>query len=405
MMSQDVSKTFCILPWIHLNVMPDSTVLPCCLSPYDDIYGKGSEQSFNEIINSEKFKNLRKNMLNGHRSESCKRCYQIEETGFQSLRMEMNNSFGHQIPLSEKTLKDGSIREMPLKYIDVRFSNLCNFKCRGCGPALSSAWYEDHQIVYNYKTTQNKVNSVSSHSPAFWEELKRLIPEAEIIYFAGGEPLIMKEHFEILTLLIEKKKFNIELRYNTNLSQLSYGDHNLSLMWSQFQKVTLGISIDDIGPRSEYFRHGTKWEFIERNLSTLINLYPNINRTINCTINIMNVFYFPEILQYIFDQKITVPDKFFINLLLDPIEYRIDVLPPQMKQKVKNKLTKYKYYLLGFEDKYLKTTGDIDNIIKFMTEKDLSIHLSLFKESTTKLDLLRKENFKTIFPELTELIS
>lgn len=404
-MSQDVSKTFCILPWIHLNVMPDSTVLPCCLSPYDDIYGKGSEQSFNEIINSEKFKNLRKNMLNGHRSESCKRCYQIEETGFQSLRMEMNNSFGHHIPLSEKTLKDGSIREMPLKYIDVRFSNLCNFKCRGCGPALSSAWYEDHQIVYNYKTTQNKVNSVSSHSPAFWEELKRLIPEAEIIYFAGGEPLIMKEHFEILTLLIEKKKFNIELRYNTNLSQLSYGDHNLSLMWSQFQKVTLGISIDDIGPRSEYFRHGTKWEFIERNLSTLINLYPNINRTINCTINIMNVFYFPEILQYIFDQKITVPDKFFINLLLDPIEYRIDVLPPQMKQKVKNKLTKYKYYLLGFEDKYLKTTGDIDNIIKFMTEKDLSIHLSLFKESTTKLDLLRKENFKTIFPELTELIS
>ena len=149
---KNLSKSFCILPWIHLNVMPNSTIIPCCVSPYDDLYGNGAEQSFNEIWNSEKFKALRKKMLAGEDVIGCTRCHKLEDSGFRSMRQEMNQFFKKYIHLIEQTKEDGGLDQFSLKYIDVRFSNLCNFKCRSCGPTLSSSWFEDHQNLYNYKS-------------------------------------------------------------------------------------------------------------------------------------------------------------------------------------------------------------------------------------------------------------
>lgn len=399
------SKTFCILPWIHLNIMPDSTVLPCCVSPYDDVYGKGSDQSLQEIINSDKFKKLRKNMLSSVASDGCNHCYQLESNGFRSMRMEMNNSFQKYISLCDKTAPDGSITNFELKYIDIRFSNLCNFKCRGCGPTLSHSWYEDHQAVYNYKSTQNKITSIAKSAPVFWEELRSLIPHADIIYFGGGEPLISNEHYEILSHLISINQCDKELRYTTNLSKLNFGAYDLAELWSKFRRIQVGISIDDFGKRAEYFRHGTKWEIIEANLKLLITQHPNVERIINCTVNIMNIYYLPDIWQYIFNNKIVLPANFHINLLLDPAEYRVDILTDSMKIKVKNKLKKYKYYLTGMEGDYLCTIRDIDNILKFMSKKDLSDQLTLFKNTTSKLDSLRSERFEQTFPELAKIIN
>ena len=342
-------------------------------------------------------------MLNGEKSSGCNRCYTLEESGFRSMREEMNESFKSYFSLSDSTLPDGSISSMPLKYVDVRFSNLCNFKCRGCGPTLSSSWYEEHQVLFGYQSTEKKVRSISSNSPLFWEELKKRIPEADIIYFGGGEPLITQEHFEILSLLIAQKKFKTELLYNTNLSQLNYGNHNLSDLWSQFENVTLSISLDDIGKRAEYYRHGTKWEVIEGNLQNLVTQYPKINREVNCTVNIMNVFYLPELIRYLLDGKYIGPHFFNVNMLLDPVEYRVDNLPDEMKTKVTNKLTKFKFYLQGLGDDYSKLVRDLENVLKFMSQVDNSHNMYLFKTRTENLDALRRENFKEIYPELIEL--
>lgn len=398
------SRTFCILPWLHLHVMPDSTVLPCCVSPYNDSYGDGKTQTVEEIINSEKFRTLRKNMLEGKPSAGCARCYKLESNGFFSMRNEMNYAFKKYFPLAEQTKEDGRIENLSMKYVDIRFSNLCNFKCRGCGPTLSSAWFEDHQTVYNYQSAENKVRSIAVNSSGFWEELKSIIPEADIIYFGGGEPLITKEHFEILSLLIDQKKFDVELRYNTNLSTLNYGQYNLSDLWSKFKKVDLSISIDDIGKRAEYYRHGTNWSVMEKNMEILKSRYPQINRDVNCTVNIFNVFYLPELIRYLFDSGFVEPARFHFNPLLDPDEYRIDVLPAELKEKVANKLTKFKIFIAGMGDEYLKTEREIEKVIRFMMENDRSTTLPQFKQVTAKLDQIRGESFANTFPELSRFL-
>lgn len=398
------SKTFCILPWIHLHVLPDSSVTPCCIYPYDDIYGNGRQNTLYEIWNSRKFRELRLRMLSGEFSHGCQRCYRLEESGFESMRKQYLQSHFHCLEKILDTRQDGHIEDVNFNYIDVRFSNLCNFKCRGCGPALSSAWFDDHQELYSYKSNLPKVLSISQDAPSFWNDIKPHFLKADRIYFGGGEPLITREHFEILKKLYEEKRFDTVLTYNTNLSQLQYGDHGLDYLWSEFKCVSLGISLDDIHKRAEYFRHGTKWSVIEKNMLHLKEKYPNIILYVNCTVNIMNVYYLPEIFNYLVDKNIVCYKDININMLLDPDELSIQALSTQLREAVKNKLKTFQKELYSLGNKAARLALDIGRIISFMEEKDSSDLLPLFKEKVQKLDTIRNESFTETFPELVSLL-
>ena len=81
-------------------------------------------------------------MLNDERYEACARCYELEDNGTWTLRQSQNAVRGiDSIDLIEATNLDGSIDEFKLKYMDIRFSNLCNYKCRSCG--CSNLWGEE----------------------------------------------------------------------------------------------------------------------------------------------------------------------------------------------------------------------------------------------------------------------
>lgn len=397
------NKAFCVLPWVHLHVMPDSSVIPCCVSPYDDHYGNVSKEKVEEIWNSEKFLTIRKQMLAGELPPGCARCHSIESSGFQSMRNKLNDYFARHVPeLKAKTSPEGRFEEIKMRYIDIRFSNLCNFKCRGCSPALSSAWYDDHQALFNYTSDKPKVSSISVDSPDFWNRFQELALEAEVIYFGGGEPLITKEHFDLLRLLISKGNTNIDLSYNTNLSTLTYGNNDLTELWSHFKSVQLGISLDDIGPRAEYFRSGTKWNVIEKNMRKLRDEFTQIHRYVNVTVSAMNVFYLPELYSYLLSEKLISPNSFSINLLLDPHELRMDALPMAAKVAIQKKLKNFssKILFLG----HSKTSVDINNVVEQMMAIDNSHLFETFKERTKKLDAIRGESFAATYPELNTLL-
>jgi MoaA/NifB/PqqE/SkfB family radical SAM enzyme len=385
--------------------MPDSSVIPCCISPYDNIYGSGKNQNLDEIWNSDKFNELRLRMLSGEKNEGCARCYELESSGFRSMRLEMNEYFLKYLPLVNLTKEDGRLDEKKLKYIDIRFSNLCNFKCRGCGPALSSSWYEDHQTLHQYKSNSKKFQSIEINSPQFWKELQVHIPNADVIYFGGGEPLITKEHYDILTLLNNNSLYNIELRYNTNLSTLNYLNYDLTTLWSKFKKISISISIDEIENRAEYFRHGTNWRKIEENIYRLINHHQHIEIFINCTVSIMNVLRIPTIFEYVTSKKFIKSNHFRINLLLDPIELRCDVLPAEIKKLAIIRLKKFIFKYSNSELDLNFLLNEIKSIILFLENEDRSNLVAQFKKHTQTLDQIRNENFIENFPELAALFS
>ena len=132
------NKTFCMYPWIHLHAFPTGEAYPCCNTEMSETVGNTRYDTLDEIWNGAPMRDVRSKMLAGEKIKGCNRCYEQEESGFFSMRMSANKHFGHHIGLTDNP-------EPPMKmiYWDIRFSNLCNLRCRSCGHIFSSNWYDD----------------------------------------------------------------------------------------------------------------------------------------------------------------------------------------------------------------------------------------------------------------------
>ena len=133
-------KHFCVLPWIHFHSWPDGRVMPCCIAdsnmPVADL--KDDEPVIN-MMNSPDYKKLRLAMMNDEPVETCKRCYDLELMGTWTMRQSHNKRRGLDYVdyISQNTNDDGGLSEFEMKYMDLRFSSICNMKCRSCGPGCS----------------------------------------------------------------------------------------------------------------------------------------------------------------------------------------------------------------------------------------------------------------------------
>lgn len=400
------SKYFCMVPWIHTHVMPNSKVIPCCVSHYEDTFGNLKTNSLKEIWNNSRYRAMRRLMLADRPVYSCNKCYELDKSGINTMRSRMNSHFEKHVDLLAETKNDGSCNNLQMKYFDIRFSNICNFKCRGCSPALSTKWYEDHQKLWNLNSKTPKLINAAKDSPTLWAEVEQYLPHVEIAYFAGGEPLLMDEHYQCLDKFIELGKTDITLQYNTNLSILKFKNYDLIKLWKQFKNVDLNVSLDDIESRGEYFRSGFDWKKLIENFNIVKAECPHFYFQVNCTVSLFNIHRIPEIHSTLMKNLFIDERGFNFNTLLDPNEYRVQVLPKKMKNETTIKLKAYIASLLNNypERDWSFFTSALENQIHFMNSADLSSKVGKFKELTTKLDLIRSEKFSETYPELAELV-
>lgn len=402
------SKHFCMLPWVHMHILPGSSVTPCCVWPYDKPLGSIKESSLHEIWNNEEYKDLRLKMLNDEMVSGCVQCYERDKANGMSLRRDSNLEWAHLFDkIVEPTKDDGLLKDFNMALFDVRFSNICNFKCRGCSPELSSAWLGDHEKLYDYKSNKDNLISIMPNENA-WNELVGFLPTVEKAYFAGGEPLIMDEHYLILEELIKLGKFNVPLSYNSNMSNLKFRKKYVMEYWNKFKSVSVGVSVDDFGARGEYFRHGMNWNKIVENIREVKKECPHVVFSINCTVSLFNVNYLPELHNEAVKLGLIKLGDFFANLLVDPLEYRVQILPLPFREKVAKKLRDYlsKMKVENFDvdpDGYNKLHNAFQSVIKFLLEGDEKSNVEKFRNLTSKLDLIRNENFASTYPELSFL--
>ena len=403
-----ISETFCVLPWLHLHFHPNGQVHHCCLSFKDIPMGNLSDGSPDEIINNENFKKLRLQLLNNEKPYSCTRCFDREQYNVTSMRQHQNQHFSKDIPqLINDTNTDGSLNKVNFKYWDFRFSNLCNMKCRMCGTGFSSLWWDDEIELERRglsKVTIEKrlVNSQEKSQVNLKEWVDSKIQDVEYCYFAGGEPLIMEEHYYILKKLIDNKRFDVKIRYNSNLLKLNFKDFDLVDMWKRFDNVEMNASIDDIETRAEYIRKGTKWQDIENNIKRLLDT--NIRLNVDCTTQAMNVMTLPELFQRLDEIGLPPYRVYLHNLLQHPRSYTVKILSDELKQQVEQKLANYVTTQPQHIQNDLKTK--FQTIIDYMYDiehfKDIETLRKQFKLKQNALDDLRQEKFTTVFPHLKE---
>ena len=395
------ASNLCVVPWMHLNFEPNGKVVPCCLTSHHDYFaGDLNTQSIGEIWNSKNMKDLRLSFLRNEQPKICSTCFDREKVTGESARSYHARNFRKTIEIiPEITESDGTCNKMELKYWDFRFSNLCNFKCRSCGPRYSSAWVPDAKHL-GYADQEKVWNIQSVNDTPNYDFLKDQIQHVEKIYFAGGEPLLMPEHWQTLDLLVANQKFDVILSYNTNCSTLTYGNKNVIDYWKQwrFGKIEVWPSIDEIGERAELLRSGTVWHKIEENLIELTKL-PNLIIRPGITVGAWNVNRLPEIITHLTDLGVIRDKNFFFNILSTPEHYNVQILPENFRQDVIKKLESF----IRDHNKKHRTSidGVFTHILHELTKPYSERHAKMFVARTDAVDKLRGEDIYTVIPEMT----
>jgi hypothetical protein len=399
------SKTFCMYPWIHLHAYPTGEAYPCCHAEMAvGPVGNCHQDSLKTIANSEGMRTLRNNMLTETKSAACTRCYEQEESGFFSGRQSANKHHGHHIEETYATNPDGSVDNFTMTYWDIRFSNLCNLKCRSCGHIFSSQWYQDQAKLAGpaWASKHKVLNIAGRHKTDMWEQLQPHLDYVEQIYFAGGEPLIMEEHYLILEELERRGRFDVRLIYNTNFTDVRLKDRLVFDYWKKFDSVSVGASLDDMGPRAEYIRKGTAWYEVEANRISMMEICPQVDFYISPTLSIMNALSLPTFHKNWVKRGLIRAQDLNVNILQDPAHFRIDIAPPEYKQRIQDGIEKHLEWLRP-QDQLNRATVGFESAIKFMNATDNQQLIGKFWHKTHELDAIRNENILDVIPELAAL--
>lgn len=352
--------TFCPLPWIHLHSWPNGKAMLCCVAHGGENAGEiGNflENTYAEIMNSDKLKQVRLDMLSGRRVEQCSSCYRDEDLGRTSYRQHMlNNTSGDPMDVVEfyakDTNEDGSVKQVKMAYMDYRFSNLCNLKCKSCGPDLSSSIANSNKdenvlSVLRDKGVLSERETITSYIykrkdfmdvdvfPYINDDLKTM-------YFAGGEPLIMPEHHAILKYLDDNQMYDKQLVYSTNMTTFNFKGTDFVDIWKNFDSIRWMASIDGHGPALECIRTGAKPDVVFGNLIRLLDLRDsnpdkNFKIIINYTHSIFNAYTTGDFFNYL--------DETGLLDRLDTVELNyayadnnsISILPDFAKEELKIK--------------------------------------------------------------------
>lgn len=373
-----VSDTFCILPWIHFYANPDGNVLPCCIGNHNAPLGNVRNNSVIEVWSSDRFKKLRQNMLEGKTCNECSACYDNERNGVESFRQSVNKQY-------KKHIVDATSISPPLnlKYLDIRWSNICNLKCRSCSSTYSSSWATEDGNKKIYILAGGESND------KLYDQLMPYLSGLEEIYFAGGEPLLTEQHYTILDYLIATGNTKIKIRYNTNLTNLHYKKKPVFDYWKHFKNVTVNASLDSWGTRAEYIRDGTVWNDVKENLRTVKTHAPHVNLQMSTVVSVFNISTLPEFIDYLFDNGLYNKNDFspsFYNLL-NPSYYSVNILTDEQRSKIIDKLKNSKH--------------DFSNVISYLENAVYNQALRAeFDRVTAYYDNKRNQDFKTTFPEL-----
>ncbi len=441
-----MSDNFCPLPWIFQSIRNNGDLRVCCQAHQSssnglirkesgEIYNAGTDDISN-FRNAKILKDIRRTMLQGNWHPACIRCKKEKDaklTSRQEIESKIwKDNYNFQSAMTA-TEPGGSVEisKTPTLYYDIRFGNLCNLKCRSCGPRDSSAWYEDHTKLWdsnvieenfgpveiikgeNDKYTINS-NCYNWHdSQKFWDQLEKNMNHALYIHLVGGEPLLIKEQWEFLNKCIDRGySKNIVLEYNSNITTIPGFAWDI---WRQFKILRMGASIDAVEGHNDYIRHPSNWKKIEQNLKKLDEERENFQVWISLTVMAYNIYYLGDIMKYYLIKNYSNIHLFSSKPLFTPHPLHspkylcVQVFPREVKEKIKSHLTKKKTELEAMlvetktEDKIeplKKNLGDtIDQYIEFMFQEDHSSKFDDFWKNTKKLDQIRGESFEKTFPE------
>ena len=434
-----MSKTFCPLPWIHLATRPNGDVRVCCtanasgagitdekeagLVKEDGVAMNLRDHTIEQVFNSSHMRRTRLQMIAGEVPASCVKCFEEEAKGIVSKRQWETREWAQRLDLQKlvKQTKEDGTAPVSIPYFDLRLGNLCQLKCVMCSPHDSSSWIKEWKLQYpQYKNKDlladqgwdDQYDYTWYKKGSFIDSMKHQAFNIQELYFAGGEPLLIPEHYAILEFMVaEGYAKDCNLRYNSNGLELP---DKLFKLWDHFKEVRFNFSIDAYGQRNDYIRYPSKWSDVEANLKRLDqNTKDNTVINIACAVQLLNAGYIDELAEWKMDQGFSKinPSMFGggiigTHLVYLPSYLNVQVLPKQAKDWIKNKVETFidrqKFNLEFNQHPYGAQRWH--GLIKYMMQEDWSHKLPALQEYLQVTDERRGTDFRKTFPELGQYI-
>lgn len=387
-------ENFCLNPWMNLDFHNRGTVAPCCV--YKEPLRDNKNQQFNiktnsleDIIHSPQMSDLRSQFASNQRPVNCEVCWHKESSGGESNRVWANDLlFEHvdKIDLDNPTIDSITTLKLPL-------GTLCNFRCRMCTHVLSSRIAHELYVQTGNEEYKRYIQQTDWETDnTIWKKLNNIGSNIKNIELIGGEPLLVKSHIKFLKHLIDNNyAHDIRLSYNTNGSVHA----NLYNDWKKFKHVNLAFSIDDTGDRFEIQRDGGVWKEVTANIANYTkNKLSNMSLSVYCTVNVQNILYLDELVQWAETQNF---DSFHFNFLNEPKWLNIKYIHNDIAIRSIEKLQKL--------NKPLKDKYKLDIVIDKLQNNQYSNTITQeFYEQTLLKDKLRNQNFFQAHKELGDLL-
>lgn len=399
------SDTFCPLPFCHLQVDNDGTVSPCCVSDLKYARADGSQfdmatDTLSDVWASDHMRELRSALATGVRHHGCQNCWDMEAQGQDSHRLKMLRHTGNTEWSAGRVDPVHPIPTATPEFISLRLGNVCNLKCRICGPGSSSKWVQEYLDTTGGEFDPDGRMRWFERRDAFWDDLRFLLPATREMMLTGGEPFLIGEQVDLLRECAEAGLAGgIHLQFHTNGTVMT--DEMLWHILPRYGKVTVIFSLDGTGRQFEYQRHGASWTEVDTNVRRCARAWahpdgPRGDLCVNLTVSAMNAYYLPEYAEYFTE----VGMEAGLSLVMGKPELSISNLPWVVRHAMA-------YKLRGADPNAVscyRQGTPLPMIIAMLEASSGDQSTQPFNQAMARMDAYRGENFAAAFPEMASLV-
>lgn len=388
-------------------------------------------------------KEKRREMLTGKKPEECNYCWKVEDS---------SNSFSDRVFKSSESWSKPHLKEIAgldwranynPKYVEVSFSNTCNFKCSYCSPMFSSKWTEEIEKYGGYPTSTNfndltwvkqtnqmpyKHSDDNPYVESFWNWWPDLYNDLHTFRITGGEPLLSKDTWKILDFIesTDKPNRNLNLSINTNLGSPK------QLIEKFVQKVKnitnenkvnefiVFTSCESWGSQAEYIRNGLDFDLFFENVEYILTELPKVTINVMATFNALSIFGYGKLIDKIFElkQKYQNNERYWVSAIqLDtaylrwPEHLSVKILEEEQKEMILEYAKKAFYYAtpefshdhFGFSDVEVQKIKRLYDYAVSKDNFDVEKNRKDFVLFVDEHDKRRQTNFLETFPEFKNL--
>lgn len=443
----DVGCGFCLAKWTQVTMHLSMGMTHSCHHPSPHKIPINEIQRNPSALHNTKFKKQkRREMLSGKRPDECNYCWNVEDTGNAFSDRIYKSSEPWSAPYYED-IKNSKWRDnYNPKYVEVSFSNTCNFKCSYCGPQFSSKWVEEIEKNGAYPTSNNfnridhlrekdempyKHFEANPYVDAFWEWWPDLYHDLHTFRITGGEPLLSKDTFRLLDYIIETDNPNKKLSLAIN-SNLGVPDKVFNKLVEKMDKIIneelvhefiIFTSLDTWGEQAEYIRNGLEFNKVWERIDFLLDRFEPLTIDIMSTYNALSVPNYTKLIDNVYELKARHHNPYRYwgsSLLMDcsylrwPPHQTVKILDTEWGSVIDQQAKLADFYeqiRTGVSDGYGYTDIEINKIKRIkdwfyqeQDEKSLVRNRKDFYKFITEHDRRRQTDFRKVFPELEQFL-